>query len=134
MAITKIYPIYQYSATLIRCIDGDTALCIISMGFNQYFKSPVRLALINTPELNDPDPIIRASALAAKKTLSDYLPAGTKVIIDSRKQDPYGRPIALIYKNGLLAEETNAYMIRVGWERYAVTLEQKLLIPPKVYA
>ena len=41
---------YEYSATLIKIVDGDTVDVLIDLGFNTTKKERVRLLGIDTPE------------------------------------------------------------------------------------
>ena len=47
---------YDYMATLVRVIDGDTVDCDIDLGFGVWLKNQrVRLYGINTPETRTKD-------------------------------------------------------------------------------
>jgi micrococcal nuclease len=79
---------YTYKATVIRVIDGDTIWCDIDLGFYMTARMPVRLAHINTPELN------QAGGQDAKEHLKVLL-AGGKVLLRTYKpRDKYGRYLA----------------------------------------
>ena len=41
---------YQYNATLVRVVDGDTVDAMIDLGFDIQVKKRIRLAGINAPE------------------------------------------------------------------------------------
>ncbi len=47
---------YDYKGTYISNRDGDSVELEISLGLKIYHRTNCRLAGINTPELNDPDP------------------------------------------------------------------------------
>jgi micrococcal nuclease len=89
--------LYNYKATVVRILDGDTVELMIHLGFTIVWKSSCRLYGINTPELNSKDPLVRAKALEAKQYLIDRLPAGSIVYVTSRELDKYGRPLADVY-------------------------------------
>jgi micrococcal nuclease len=89
--------LYNYKATVVRVIDGDSVELTIDLGFTVKWKSTCRLYGINTPELNSKDLALRAKALEAKQCLIDKLPAGTVVFISSKELDKYGRPLVDIY-------------------------------------
>lgn len=88
---------YQYKATVISVVDGDTIRALIDVGLDAYYKKYVRLHGINALELNSTDPDIRTKAQAAKLFLMKILPVGSEFWINSKKLDPYRRPIAEIF-------------------------------------
>lgn len=88
---------YNYKATVVRIVDGDTVELMIHLGFTIVWKSTCRLYGVNTAELNSKDPLERAKALEAKQFLIDKLPVGSVVIIKSKELDKYGRPLAELY-------------------------------------
>lgn len=105
-------PKYQYAVEVVQVVDGDTIDVIIDLGFSISFgnrKVPQRLRIadINTPELNDPDADVRARALSAKSTLQGYVfnPDGTtrKAVVITRKTrvgkeyQTFGRWVADVY-------------------------------------
>lgn len=89
--------LYNYKATVLRVVDGDTVELVIDLGFTVQWKSTCRLFGINTPELISKDAALRLKALEAKQYVIDRLPVGTTVYITSRQLDKYGRPLADIY-------------------------------------
>ena len=104
---------YQYKAKVIKIVDGDTVVANIDMGFDTYVQKYVRLALINAPELNSSDPEVRVKAQKAKSYLEQILPIGSEFYLDSRKLDPYRRPIAVIVLPGK-DKTVNALMLESG--------------------
>lgn len=90
---------YNYKATVERVVDGDTVVLNIDLGFTVHWKSSCRLWGINTPELNSKDQEARIKALEAKQYLIDKLPAGSKLLINSKELDKYGRPLVEIFIN-----------------------------------
>lgn len=105
-----IEPNYVMKATVSRVVDGDTVVMDVSPAFRflvQEYK--FRLHGINTPELHDKDPTVRALANKAK----DYVKAaieGKNIFVQTFKTprtsvdmiDSFGRYLAKIYydKNG----------------------------------
>ncbi len=47
-------PCYRYRATLVRVIDGDTAVLRLDLGFRVFAELKVRVAGVNTPERGKP--------------------------------------------------------------------------------
>lgn len=106
---------YDYTADVLRVIDGDTLELNIDLGFKVYLTRSCRLAGLNAPELNSADPIIRTQAQKSRDALSSLL-LDERVQIHSRSLDKYGRPIVTITAKGLIV---NDWLIENG---YAVKL------------
>jgi len=83
----------EYSAEVVRVIDGDTVVCNIALGFDTELRfQPVRLANANAPEKNRPEGIVSKGWLAT-------LIEGKRVKIitsDKSERDKYGRILARI--------------------------------------
>lgn len=91
---------YEYEATLLNVVDGDTVDLKISLGLDAYINQRVRLADIDTPELNSPDPDVRARAALAKQFVIDNLPTTEKALLIRTfkdRKDKYGRYLAIIF-------------------------------------
>lgn len=89
---------YIYKATAIKVVDGDTIDCEIDLGFHIKVVKRVRLAGIDTPELNSEDVLVREDAIAAKKYVAGWLgavPFCIKTELD--RSDKYGRVLGWIY-------------------------------------
>jgi micrococcal nuclease len=85
---------FEYPATIIRVVDGDTVDLNIDLGFTVHVVQRVRLNGINAPEKNT------EAGLIAKHWLEAKLPAGSKVVVKSDKPgggDKYGRYLATIF-------------------------------------
>jgi micrococcal nuclease len=98
---------YQYNAVVERVVDGDTIVCNVDLGFNIFVKEKFRLAKINAPEMNTTDGIV-------SKTILEEKILGKKVILQSEKQDKYGRWLTTISLDGL---EINQWLLD---NKYAV--------------
>lgn len=88
---------YEYRATLLRVIDGDTIDVAVDLGFFVSHRRTLRLRGVNTPELNDRDPAVRAKAFAAKQFMINRLPrTDNGIIVRTHKDqdDKYGRMLA----------------------------------------
>lgn len=88
-------PSYQYKATVTGVIDGDTLDVSVDLGFRISVSHRVRLARINTPEINSKDLAERQKAQEAKQYVSQLL--GQPVVIQSIKDDKYGRWLAEVW-------------------------------------
>jgi micrococcal nuclease len=85
---------YQYRATVIRWVDGDTVEVSVDLGFRIFHQTLLRLAGINTPEIHSADPVEREAAIKAMLRASELAPLGGKVIVETSKpdsRDKYGR-------------------------------------------
>lgn len=86
---------FQYEATLLKIIDGDTLRLNIDLGFHVTIEATVRLARINTPEIvsftakgiDDP----------AKRFIMQNLPVGSVCVAEITRTEKYGRWLADIY-------------------------------------
>lgn len=84
---------YQYNATIVKVVDGDTVDIEIDLGFSVVMKQRVRLAGINAPEKNT------EAGMQSKLWLTDRLWVGQKVVVKSERPgagDKYGRYLAWI--------------------------------------
>ena len=87
---------YTYRATVHRVIDGDTVDVDIDVGFHMTSRQRVRLARIDTPELNSKDALIRAQAVLAKARITELV-SGQPVVISTKKSDSFGRYLGEIF-------------------------------------
>lgn len=85
--------IYEYKASLIRVIDGDTAILDVDLGFGIHATLDFRLIGINAPEMVGST---KVAGQAAKSELARLLALGPMRIV-STKSDKYGRWLAAIY-------------------------------------
>ena len=76
---------YTYHAKLINVIDGDTLELDIDVGFSTSRQDKVRLARINSPEIDTP------AGKKAKRFIQQRL-QGSHIIIETRKREKYGAP------------------------------------------
>jgi micrococcal nuclease len=88
--------LYNYKATVVKVIDGDTVKLNIDLGFNISWTTPCRLAGINTDELKSKDTVLQESAKGAKTYMELLLKEGSKVTIKSKSLDKYKRPIVIL--------------------------------------
>lgn len=85
---------YQYKATVVRVVDGDTVYFDVDLGFQIRMTIDVRLYGVNTPEVRGPT---REAGLKAKAYVENALPAGTTVIVKTYKAEKYGRYLADVW-------------------------------------
>jgi len=92
---------YQYKIKKInRIIDGDTVDLDINLGFNISITQRVRLKDINAPEIRTPDLEEKAKGLEAKEWLEKELAKPGEWIIETTKEDKYGRLLGTLYLVG----------------------------------
>lgn len=92
---------YEYRATVVRVIDGDTVVVDWDLGAGTWKRGEhLRLFGINAPETRGPE---RPDGLAAKEFLVGLLPVGTEVLIRTVKDKTgkYGRYLATIWVGSL---------------------------------
>ena len=87
---------YEYSATVVKIIDGDTIDVLVDLGFDTYVggkRGRIRLYGIDTPESRTRDKEEKNYGLAAKKFVEDFMPVGTVVTLRTFKDKggKYGR-------------------------------------------
>jgi micrococcal nuclease len=95
---------YWRRARLVRIIDGDTVQVIVDLGYYTYAEHRMRLLGVDTPEMNDRDPDVRARAVAATQYTTGWFvshaphgdDAGWPFRIRSQKADSFGRFLALV--------------------------------------
>lgn len=94
---------YEYKASLVRVIDGDTVELDIDLGMNVFVREKVRLAGIDTPETYG---VKKESeeyklGMAAKVRIHQLLYNAVLVIQTTKdKKGKYGRYIVSIIANG----------------------------------
>lgn len=88
---------YEYRATVIRVVDGDTVWLSVDLGFDVHRNDSFRLAGINAPETST------SEGKVAKDWLISLLAPGTAVTVHTVKdhREKYGRYLATL----LLADE-----------------------------
>jgi micrococcal nuclease len=102
---------YEYRATLLKVDDGDSIIVSLDLGFGLSQKHSLRFYGINTPELRDKDPAVRARALAAKKFVANFLPTAEGALTIRTIKDrseKYGRYLAKVYVGDSMASLNDA--------------------------
>lgn len=81
---------YEYRATVVRWIDGDTVDLNVDLGFHLTMAGRFRLDGIDTPERG------RQGHLEAKARAEALAPVGSDVLVITEKGDKYGRWLAVL--------------------------------------
>lgn len=88
---------YIYRCVITRVIDGDTVDMTIDVGFRLTTVQRVRLLGVNTAEMNDRDPELRAKALAAKVYVESWVANNPSPMVHTFKADSFGRWLGVVY-------------------------------------
>lgn len=107
---------YEYKAEITNVVDGDTVDAKIYLGFYITADIRLRVARINTPELNRRAE--RVDGLAAKDWLiAELAKVDNKVTIATNKTGKYGRWIAEIYTRDKVTNFNDA-LVKSGHAEY----------------
>lgn len=83
---------YEYKATIVRVVDGDTVDVDIALGFDVWLRSQrIRLFGVDTPECRTRNKATKAHGLLAKKYVQEALKLGKVYIIRTREKGKFGR-------------------------------------------
>jgi micrococcal nuclease len=96
---------YEYEATVLRVVDGDTIDVQIDLGFSTFTKERLRIARLDTPETWRPKTEEeRELGKLATADAERLLPVGSYIIVKTKKKGgakgARGRYIAEISVNG----------------------------------
>ena len=105
---------YHYKIKKInRVIDGDTVDLDIDLGFSITLTQRVRLKDIDAPETRTKDLEEKERGLAAKVWLEEQLSREGEWVIETYKEDKYGRILGTLYLVGD-SVTINEWMINEG--------------------
>jgi micrococcal nuclease len=109
---------HNYSAKLLRVVDGDTADAMIDLGFKTWIKVRIRFYGVDAWESRTRNLEEKKLGLAAKEYVKDLLENsdGGKFVLKSHGVGKYGRVLGELYVKGhetsvneLLKENGHAY-------------------------
>jgi len=108
---------YQYSAKLIRVVDGDTCDALIDLGFDTWVKKRIRFYGVDTWESRTRDLEEKKKGLEAKAYTKELLESNDGIfLVKSHGVGKYGRVLGELFVEGLeksvndmLVEEGHAY-------------------------
>lgn len=109
---------YEYRATVIGVVDGDTVDLMVDLGFHMQFKSRFRLFGINAPESYGKEASVEGHA--AKNRLAVILVPGTTVHVQTEKDktEKYGRYLGTLSgmdsKGQKATKSVNAVLVEEG--------------------
>lgn len=87
--------VFIYRAKIHRWVDADTVDCLVDLGFSLYAKYRFRLLGIDAPEMRTDE------GKAAKQFVCDTYPEGTQIVLESHKQDSFGRWLGKLICEGV---------------------------------
>ena len=114
---------YEYSAKLVRVVDGDTCDALIDLGFDTWVKKRIRFKGVDTWECRTRDKEEKVKGLAAKAFTRDLLENSDdgKFALRSYGVGKYGRVLGELFVKGkttsvndLLLENGHAYEYEGG--------------------
>ena len=83
---------YEYNATIVRVVDGDTVDVDIDLGFDCWFHNQrIRLSGIDTPECRTRDKQEKAHGLLAKEFVQANLAVGKVYRLQTKEKGKFGR-------------------------------------------
>ena len=85
---------YEYKATVVKIVDGDTVDVDVDLGWNVIIRGSsgrIRLFGVDTPKSRTRDKTEKKFGLLAKKFVEAFMPVGTKVILRTHEKGKYGR-------------------------------------------
>jgi len=92
---------YEYTATILRVVDGDTVDALIDIGFSVHVKKRIRLYGINAPESRTRDKEEKQRGLAAKARLKELLKGNKNTVqIKSHGVGKFGRCLGELFIDG----------------------------------
>jgi len=105
---------YQYRATCLAVVDGDTVDLEIDLGLEIRHRIRVRLYGIDTPELHSTVASERAAAQKARVFVIDAI-FGRPLIVETIKDrtEKYGRYLANVFVEGV-EKSVNAQLLEAG--------------------
>jgi micrococcal nuclease len=104
---------YEYSARLLRVVDGDTVDVEIDLGLDVSTHARIRLAGLNAPEISTP------AGVAAAEHLDELVAlAGSPLTIRTEKdrREKYGRYLGTLLRTGG-GLDVNARMVSDGFAK-----------------
>lgn len=111
---------YEYSAIVLKVIDGDTVDVDIDLGLNVHRHERLRIVGIDAPEINAPG----TAGEEARDWLRKYLVIGDTIIVRTVKdrKEKYGRYLASIQAaphawEGTMPIDIGTEMIAAGHAR-----------------
>jgi micrococcal nuclease len=98
---------YNYNATCIRVVDGDTIDAEIDLGFDIKVTKRIRLGGINAPESRTRNKVEKKLGLAAKERLKEMLEGAANCFeLESQEIGKFGRVIGKLLIDKIAGKDT----------------------------
>jgi len=88
---------YEYTARVLKVVDGDTLDLSIDLGFNIWITQRCRLQGIDTPETHTLNAAEKVLGLKAKGVLEGLVKTAKTVTVRTAKEDKYGRVLVTLF-------------------------------------
>jgi micrococcal nuclease len=83
---------YEYKATIVKVVDGDSIYVDIDLGFDVWLRNQsIRLYGIDTPECRQKDKARKAHGLLAKEYVQKALVVGRTYALRTKEKGKFGR-------------------------------------------
>lgn len=106
---------FEYTATLITIVDGDTLKLDVDLGFRMHAKEVFRLARINCPEL------LTLEGMQARAFVAETLAKATALKVHTSRSEKYGRWLAEVSfqtrETGARWQNLNSLLLTSGHAR-----------------
>ena len=96
---------YEYTAKVLKVIDGDTLDLSIDLGFDIWTMQRVRLLGIDTPETHTLDLTEKALGVKAKAMVEGLIKTATLIRVQTTKSDKYGRMLVTLFVDSVNINE-----------------------------
>ena len=104
---------FEYNATVVKVVDGDTIDAMVDLGFGTWKKVRIRMHGINAPESRTRDLEEKKKGLAAKARLVEMLEENkNEFILVSHGVGKFGRCLGEIFLN----KKENSINKQLIWE------------------
>lgn len=102
---------YEYRATILSIIDGDTLHAQLDLGCDVRINLTIRLDGLNCPEMST------QAGKDAKAAAVKWIADGTGFTIKTAKdkREKYGRYLGTIYRDGDQPQSLNAWLLANGY-------------------
>ncbi len=110
--------LYLYKGEILNWYDGDTFTANVDLGFKIYSKVRIRLARINSWEINSESSYRRRFAKHARAFAQKNFPIRSEILISSKRKDRYGRWLAEVEFNGQNISDFFLETNEKGFEKY----------------
>ena len=104
---------WVFKGHVVKVVDGDTIDVLVDMGFSIFHKTRLRLARVDTPELNSSDSAEREEAKIAKQWVIDYC-LNKDIFFETTGKGKYGRYLAEIFTVDNTEKSINDLLLENG--------------------